>query len=75
MFLIDLDSIHNKLSSDYSLGISFSGRFSYTDGQSFFQYKPLMSIFERQLFRELYSPIDKNLGEKVRGCVSRRNNN
>ena len=44
-FLIDLESIHNKLSSDYSLNICFSRRFPCTDGQSFSQYK--LSIFEK----------------------------
>ena len=31
-FLTDLNSIHNNLSSDYSLNICFSRRFPYTDG-------------------------------------------
>ena len=39
-FWIDLDSIHNKLSSDYSLNICFSCRLPCTNGQSFYQYKP-----------------------------------
>ena len=39
--LINLDNIHNKLSSDYSLTVCFSHHFPYTvtDGQSFSRYK------------------------------------
>ena len=40
-FLIGLESIQHKLSSDYSLNIYFSCRFPYIDGPSFSPYKPL----------------------------------
>ena len=40
----DLDSIHNKLSSDYTLNICFSCRFSHADGQSFPQYNTLKIV-------------------------------
>ena len=33
--LVDLDSIHNKLSSDYSLNLCFPRDFPHIDGQSF----------------------------------------
>ena len=36
IFLIDLDYIHNKLSSDYSLNICFLRRFPYTDSKILF---------------------------------------
>ena len=48
-FLIDLDSTHNKLSSDYSFNICFSCCFPYTDGQSFSQYKPLRIVHFRRV--------------------------
>ena len=44
IFLTDLDSIHNKLSSDYSLNILFSCCCPCTDRQSFSQYKPLQIV-------------------------------
>ena len=44
-FLIDLDSIHNKLQFDYILTKSFLRRFPYTDGQSFSKYKPLQNVY------------------------------
>ena len=43
-FLIDLESIQHKLSSDYSLDICFSRRFPYIDGPSFSSYKPLQNV-------------------------------
>ena len=75
-FLIDLESIQNKLSTDYSLTMYFSRRFPHIDGPSFSPYKK--SILQRSItcsffFQELYSHIDKNSGEKVRGYVSRQN--
>ena len=44
MFLIDLESIQHKLSSDYSLNIYFSRRFPFVDGPSFSPYKPLQNV-------------------------------
>ena len=69
-FLIDLDSTDDMLSSDYSLNVCFSPRFPYIDGQRFSQCKPLQNVHfwkadNMQFFREFYSPIDKNSGEKV----------
>ena len=43
-FFIDLESIQNKLSSDYSLNICFSRRFPYIYGSSFSPYKPLQNV-------------------------------
>ena len=42
-FLIDLESIQHKLSSDHSLSTYFSLRF-YIDGPSFSPYKPLQNL-------------------------------
>ena len=42
--MIDLESIQHKLSSDYSLNISFSRRFPYIDSPSFSPYKPLQNV-------------------------------
>ena len=73
IFFIDLKSVQYKLSSDYSLNICFSRRFP-----AVFSVQTLtkFSIFERSVtcsfFQELYSHIDKNSGEKVRGYVSRQ---
>ena len=69
-FLIDLESIQHKLSSDYSLNIYFPRRFPCIDGPSFLRTNPYkMSIFQRSVtcsfFQELYSHIDKNSDEKV----------
>ena len=69
-FLIDLESIQHKLSSDYSLNIYFSRRFPYIDGPSFSPYKPLQNVdfskvSNKQFFQELYSHNDKNPGGKV----------
>ena len=70
MFLIDLESIQHKLSSDYSLDIYFSFHFPYIDGPSFSPYKPLQNVnFSKvgnmqSFFQELYSHFDKNSGEK-----------
>ena len=69
-FLIDLESMQHKLSSDYSLTANFSRRFPCIDGQSFSPYKPLQNVnFSKvgnmQFFQELYSHIDNNSGEKV----------
>ena len=70
IFLIDLESIQHKLSSDYSLNIYFSCRFPYIDGPSFSPYIPLQNVDfsevgNMQFFQELYSHIDKNSGEKL----------
>ena len=68
IFLIDLESIQHKLSSDYSLNIYFSQCFPYIDGPSFSPYKPLQNVDFSKVsnmqffFQELYSHIDKNLG-------------
>ena len=43
-FLIDLESIQHKLSSDYSLDIYFSRCFPYINGPSFSPYKPLQNV-------------------------------
>ena len=43
-FLIDLENILHKLSSDYSFNMCFSRRFPYIDGPSFPPYKPLQNI-------------------------------
>ena len=43
-FLIDLESIQHKLSSDYSLNIYLSRRFPYMEGSSFSPYKPLQNV-------------------------------
>ena len=43
-FLIDLESIQHKLSTDYSLNIYFSRRFPYVDGPSFSPYKSLQNV-------------------------------
>ena len=69
MFLIDLESIQHKFSSDYSLDIYFSFRFPYIDSPSFSPYKHLQNVdFSKvgnmQFFQELYSHTDKNSGEK-----------
>ena len=70
-FLINLESIQHKLSSDNSLNIYFSRRFLYIDGPSFSPYKPLQNVdFSKVgnmqfLFQELYSHINKNSREKV----------
>ena len=65
IFLIDLESIKDKLSSDDSLNISFSHRFRYIDSPSFSLYKPLQNVdFSKvdtmRFFPELYLHIDKN---------------
>ena len=70
IFLIDLESIQHKLSSDYSLNICFSRCFLYIDGPSFSPYKPLQNVDvskvgNMQSSQELYSHIDKNTGGKV----------
>ena len=44
MFLIDLESIQQKLSSDYSLNICFLRRFPYIDGPPSSPYKPLQNV-------------------------------
>ena len=67
--MIDLESIQHKLSSDYSLNMYFSRRFPYIDGPSFSPHKVLQNVdFSKvsnmHFFQELYSHIDKNLGEK-----------
>ena len=69
--MIDLQSIQHKLLSDYSLNIYFSRCFLYIDGPSFSPYKPLQNVDFSKVgnmqffFQELYSHIDKNVGEKV----------
>ena len=42
--MIDLESIQQKLSSDYSLNIYFSRLFPYIDGPSFSLYEPLQNV-------------------------------
>ena len=42
--MTDLESIRDKLSSDYSLNIYVSCRFPYNDGPSFSPYKPLQNV-------------------------------
>ena len=70
-FFIDLDSIRNKLLSDYSLNLCFSGRFPTLMINHFPSTNPYkMSGFERSVACSLFfsrctSPIDKNLEEKV----------
>ena len=61
-----------------SLNIYFLCRFPYIDGPSFSPYKPLQNVdFQRSVtysfFQELYSHINKNSGENVRGYVSHQN--
>ena len=58
-FLIDLESIQHRLSSDYSLNRCFSRRFPYIDGPSFSLYKLLQNIHfskvgKMHCFQELY---------------------
>ena len=43
-FLIDLENIQHKISSEYSSNIYFSRRFPYIDGPSFSPYKPLQDV-------------------------------
>ena len=43
-FLIDLESIQHKLSSDYSLNIYFSCRFPFIDSPPFSPYEPLQNV-------------------------------
>ena len=43
-FLIDLENIQHKISSEYSSNIYFSRRFPYIDGPSFSPYKPLQNV-------------------------------
>ena len=50
IFLIDLESIQHKLSSDYSLTICFSRRFLHIDGPSFSTYKRLRKVGNMQFF-------------------------
>ena len=78
-FFIDLKSIQYKLSSDYSLNICFSHRFSYINGPTFSPFKPFQNVKFWKVgniqffFQELFSGIDKNSGQKVCGYVSRQN--
>ena len=67
-FLIDLDSIHNKLSSDYRLKMFLTPFsllvFPILIVNRFFSTNPYkMSSFERSVtcrfFHELYSPIER----------------
>ena len=70
-FFIDLESIQHTLSPDYSLNMYFSRRFPHIDSPSFSPYKSLQNVDfanvgNMQLFfQELYSHIDKNMGERV----------
>ena len=70
-FLINLESIQHKLSSNNSLNIYFSRRFLCIDGPSFSPYKPLQNVDFSKVgnmqffFQELYSHINKNSEEKV----------
>ena len=43
-FLIDLESIQHKLSSDYRLNIHLKRRFPHIDSPSFSPYKPLQNV-------------------------------
>ena len=68
--MIDLDNIHNKLSSDYSLNMCFFAIFPILMVNHFLRAKPLQNVhFERSVtcrfIRKLCSHIDKNSGEKV----------
>ena len=78
-FLIDLESIQHKLSSDYSLNIYFSRCFPCIDGPSFSWYQLLQNVDFSKVgnmqffFQELYSHIDKNSRGKVWVYVSRQN--
>ena len=80
IFLVDLESIQHKLSSDYSLNIYFSLRFPYIDGPLFSPYKPLqnvdfskvgnMQLFFRDcthIFLHIYS---RTQGKSLRICFS-----
>ena len=50
VFLVDLESVQHKLSSDKSLNTCYSSRFSHIDGPSFSSIKVYrMSIVERSL--------------------------
>ena len=69
-FLIDLESIQHKLSSDYSLNVYFSRRFPCIDGPSFSPYKPYkMSSFQRSVicsffFRNCTQILTRTQGKK-----------
>ena len=57
-FLIDLECIQHKLSSDYSLNVYFSLRFPDIDGPSFSPYKPLQNVgFSKVGNMQLFSAI------------------
>ena len=67
-FLIDLESIQHKLSSDYSLNICFSLRFPYIDGPSFSLYKPLQNVnFLKAGSMQFFSGIVLTYREELRG--------
>ena len=69
-FLIDLESIQHKLSSDYSLHMYFSRRFPYIDGPSLSLYKPLQNVdFSKvgnmqSFFRNCTHILTRTQGEK-----------
>ena len=69
-FFIDLESIHHKLSSDYSLNIHFSCRFPYIDSPSFSPYKPSQNVdFSKvgnmqNVFRNCTHILTKTKGKK-----------
>ena len=56
IFLIDLESIQHKLSSDYSLNIYFSRRFPYIDSHHFLRTNPYkILIFRRSVTCSFFS--------------------
>ena len=75
-FLIDLESIQHKLSSDYGLNIYFSSRFTYIDGPSFSLYKPLQNVDFSEVgnmqffFRNCTHIKTRTQGESLRICFS-----
>ena len=76
IFLIDLESIQHKLSSDYSLDICFSCRFPYIDGPSFSPYKPLQNVDFSTVgnmqffFRNCTHILTRTQGKSLRICFS-----
>ena len=71
-FLIDLESIQPKLSSDYSLSPCFSLRFAYIDGLSFSPYKPSQNVhFWKVGNMQFFSGIVLTYWQELRGESSR----
>ena len=54
IFLIDLESIQHKLSSDYSLNICFLRRFPYIDSPLFPPYNPLQNVVFAKVGNRLF---------------------